>query len=249
MIADSQMWDFSGDEVFFLVIASILTLFAVARYYAPLIRTSPMVSPPSRHKLLALVPLLCLSIVLIVLATASDPATVRGHEDYMTLFIVGAVPWVVFPAIFGGFFGISFRDDAIERRNTPAAIALTGAMLGFTCCYAGSNIGSGDTIWTTIVPALLSAVALFICWFLVELIARASETITIERREPAAWILGGFLTLAGVNFGWAMTGDWKSLDATMTDFFHRAWPTALLMILTIFALRRERARCSAPIQT
>jgi hypothetical protein len=139
--------------------------------------------------------------------------------------------------------GIGLRDDAIERHNSAASIVAMGAMVGHTFCYAGSNIGSGPTIWTTILPAIIASATLMALWLAVELTTHVSETVTIDRDLSSAWALGGFLALAGLNLGWAMSGDFEGWPETMVDFARRGWPAILLAVAAVFAIQIWKPRC------
>jgi hypothetical protein len=239
------MWDFDPDEGFFLFCSAAAAVVMAARYYSAILRISDLIGRNAIRWLLGIWPVGCLCIVYIVLARWSDPATVRGHADYMTLFMSGGALW-----IFGTPLpGISVRDDALERRNVSAAVVAVAAMLGQTFCYAGSNIGSGPTIWTTLVPAFIASGMLVILWLVVEAATAIAETITIERHLASALIFAAFLVLAGVDLGWAMAGDFHDWPSTLRDFALRGWPSAVLAILTIFALRARRPHCSLPMHS
>jgi hypothetical protein len=139
--------------------------------------------------------------------------------------------------------GIGMRDDAIERRNAAAAVVAVGAMVGQTCCYAGSNIGIGPTIWTTILPAVIASGTLMVLWTGIEITTRVSEVVTIDRHLPSALALGAFLVAAGINLGWAMSGDWDSWQTTMIDFARRGWPAVLLAVAAALAIQIGKPRC------
>ena len=91
---------------------------------------------------------------------------VREDFQYEFLFLVAGGAWMAFAAWLMPLANLSFRDDAVERRNGAAAVAVCGALLGATLCFAGSNVGEGETIWTTFLPAVLSIAALFGIWIL-----------------------------------------------------------------------------------
>ncbi|MGD0769173.1 MAG: hypothetical protein ABSB42_13390 [Tepidisphaeraceae bacterium] len=167
----------------------------------------------------------------------------RGHADYMTLFMAGGAAWVFGSVVLMRLMGIGMRDDAIERRNAAAAVVAVGAMVGQTCCYAGSNIGSGPTIWTTILPAVIASGTLMVLWTGIEITTRVSEVVTIDRHLPSALALGAFLVAAGINLGWAMSGDWDSWQTTMIDFARRGWPAVLLAVAAALAIQIGKPRC------
>jgi uncharacterized membrane protein YjfL (UPF0719 family) len=239
------MWDFDGDEVAFILIAGFVSLIFAAKYLRIISTTSQLVCPSQKRLPLLILPVACLAIILTVLWNWSD-SQVRGHLDYMTLFMVGGAMWVFGAGLFSWIVGIDLRSDAIERKNSAAAIVVGSAMLGHTFCYSGSNIGSGPTIWTTILPAIVASATLMIFWFVIELATRVSDTITIDRHVPSALVLGGFLIIAGLDLGWAMSGDWRDWQSTMDDFAVRGLPAAVLAVVAIFAIRFGKPQCTLP---
>ncbi len=242
------MWDFDGDEWAFFVLAGIVAVILAGRYFRDLSAVSQLVCPVAKRLPLLILPIACLLVIFLVLSNWSDPQTVRGHSDYITLFMVGGAPWVFGSSVLTRIMGISLRDDAIERQNTAAAVVACGAMLGQTFCYAGSNIGSGPTIWTTIFPAIIASGTMMVLWTAIELTTHVSEIVTIDRHLLSALALGGFLALAGVDLGWAMSGDWLSWQSTMIDFACRGWPAILFAIAAVPAIQIGKPRCT-PLTT
>ena len=238
------MWDFDGDEWAFFVFAGIVAVILAAKYFRETSSVSRLVCPVQKRLPLVFLPIACLSGILLVLWNWSDPQTVAGHGDYMTLFMVGGALWVFGSPILTRSMGISARDDAIERQNTAAAIVVAGAMVGNARCYAGSNIGSGPTIWTTILPAIIASGTLMILWIGIELTTRLSEVVTIDRHVPSALAACGYLIAAGADLGWAMSGDWENWQATMVDFARRGCPAILFAISAAFAIQIWKPRCT-----
>jgi hypothetical protein len=234
------MWDFDGDEGFFFAVSTIASIVLAIRYYMAILNISSFLAQNSIRFLLGVWPLGCLWIVYFVLAHWSDPTTVRGHPDYMSLFMAGGALWIFATTL----PGISMRDDVLERRNSSAAIVYLAAMLAQTLCYAGSNIGSGPTIWTTIIPAIIASGTLIGLWLVIETTAHISDVIAIERHRPSACVAAAFLVLVGVDLGWAMAGDFVGWLDTFGQFAFRAWPSVLLASLTIVTLRLVRPRCA-----
>jgi uncharacterized membrane protein YjfL (UPF0719 family) len=134
--------------------------------------------------------------------------------------------------------GVSARDDAMRRHNPAAAIAVSGGVLGVMLAYAGSNIGNGPTIWTTLVPAYVSTGVLFALWFVIELAGGVFEAITLDRDEAAGIRLAAFLVSAGAILGRAMAGDWSDWDSTFSEFVALGWPAALLIPAMVMMNRR-----------
>jgi uncharacterized membrane protein YjfL (UPF0719 family) len=144
--------------------------------------------------------------------------------------------------------GIIPRDDAVERRNLAAAIAISGAMLGILLCFAGGNIGDGPGWWVVVFCALLSTAALFVAWTILEMATRVSEVITVDRDTSAGMRLAAFLTACGLILGRAVAGDWLSTEATLRDFLQTAWPVLPLLIVAIVLERVLRPNRENPVR-
>jgi uncharacterized membrane protein YjfL (UPF0719 family) len=126
--------------------------------------------------------------------------------------------------------GISVTDDAIERSNPAAACVACGSMLGVMAIYAWSNVGSGPTIATTLLPALACTVTWLLLWFAVELMSRPSEAIAVDRDLPSGIRHAGMLIAMGLILGRAVAGDWTSWHGTFTDMLRLGWPVVFLPI-------------------
>ncbi|HVX83804.1 MAG TPA: hypothetical protein VH253_03225 [Phycisphaerae bacterium] len=164
----------------------------------------------------------CLAGVWWVLTTMADPA-VRGHAEYELLFFAWGAAWLMWGLGAMGCFGVSWRDDVIERRNPAALPAACGVMMGATCVYAGSNIGTGPTIWTTLGPAALGTAAWLGAWIIMQSIGRVAEAVTVERDVASGVRLLGVLAAAGLIIGTAVAGDWESAMATVRDVVVIGW--------------------------
>jgi hypothetical protein len=236
-----EMWDFDDDEWIFLAVAFAAVIFLGARYFKHLLLVSPMVSPRSTRSMLLITPPICVAFTYCILANWSDPQTVRGHADYMTLFMVGAALWVFASPSFL-VLGVHLRDDAVERKNIAAGIVLSAAMIANTLCCAGSNIGSGPTIWTTLGPAAVATGTLLALWAFIRIFSGVVEVIAIERNVPSACVVATALLAIGANLGWAMSGDWQDWNSTLKDFGNRAWPSLIISFAAILILRIIRPK-------
>src|SRR5262245_39071002 len=234
------MFDFSGDEWLFMVVALVGAVIGIWRWYGTLFRLSRLHARSRAHSLLILAPLVSLALVAIVLQALADPVYVAGHLDYTLLFLAGAACWIFGASEVFSLMGVSTRDDAMRRRNPAAVIAVSGGVLGVALAYAGSNIGNGPTIWTTLLPAFVAAVALLLLWFIVELLGGAFEAITLDRDVAAGIRLAAFLVSAGAILGRAMAGDWFDWAGTFSEFVKLGWPAALL-IPAMVAMNRQLA--------
>jgi uncharacterized membrane protein YjfL (UPF0719 family) len=135
----------------------------------------------------------------------------------------------------------------MRGHNPSAAIAVAGGMVGVMSAYAGSNVGNGPTIWTTLIPALVATGVLLALWLTVELAGGAFEAITLDRDVAAGIRLAAFLVSAGAILGRAMAGDWSNWRSTFTEFAALAWPAALLVPAMTTMNRRYRPTPRKPV--
>src|SRR5688572_15559938 len=223
------MFDFSEDEWVFLFAACVGALFGAWRWYLTLMRISPLNADSKSQALLLFSPLATLLLLLLVLQTLADPVYVAGHLDYTLLFLAGGALWIFVASEAFPLMGVSVLDDAMRRHNPAAAVAVSGGVFGVMLAYAGSNIGNGPTIWTTLVPAFVATVVLLVLWFILELTGGAFEAITLDRDVAAGIRLAAFLMCAGAILGRAMAGDWLDWNSTFQEFIALGWPAALLV--------------------
>lgn len=223
------MFDFSEDEWVFMVVAVAGTCVGAWRWYSTLLRVSPLNGDSRSQVLLNLAPPASLALLMIVLQTLADPVYVAGHLDYTLLFLAGGACWIFGSSEVFALMGVSTIDDAMRRRNPAAAVAVAGGVVGVTLAYAGSNIGNGPTIWTTLAPAFVATTILLAFWFTLELAGGAYEAITLDHDVAAGIRLAAFLICAGAILGRAMAGDWLDWDSTFSEFVKLGWPAALLI--------------------
>jgi hypothetical protein len=227
------------DELFTLLVGLALSLLSAVRWYAPLLRVGPIGRRAPLTGALAITPVACLVGLLVVLQLAAD-ARVRGHPEYLALFLATAgaglgVAGSLLPVV----LGISVRDDALERRNGPAAAVGCGALVAVTIVIAGANVGTGDTIWATLWPAgvavvVLGCVALAHAWA-----CCLAEAITVDRNPAFAIRAVGLHVAVALVLAGAVAGDYVSANATFADFAHRGWPVCPLLIVAILWDRRQ----------
>ncbi|HEX4125425.1 MAG TPA: hypothetical protein VHY37_11910 [Tepidisphaeraceae bacterium] len=233
------MWDLDPDEWFFLIIAILGGAALSVRYFTPLMMTWNL--PIRRRFWLSVWPIACLVPIFIVLCTCADPH-VRGHADYTTLFMVGGVVWTLAASAFLPIVGVRWRDDCLEGSDPAAAIVAASAMLASALCYAGANIGTGPTVWTTILPAGMATAALAGAALIVRLASPVADAVAIDRDIASAAVFGGFLVAAAIILAWAAAGDFVDWNATLGDFARRASWTAIPAAAAIAALWIIRPR-------
>ena len=235
----------SGDEVAVLIFSAIVAMVSWGAWYIGptfVIHVGPR---PAGSRLLQSAPILAAALLWVVLRKAAS-LDVRDDPRYLTFYIVLGAAWVGVWIRFLAMTGISTRDDVVERSNGSAAMAIAGAMLGITLCYAGGNIGNGPGWWVVVFSAGLACVALFAAWMLFETASGISEAVTVDRDPSAGLRLAGFLTACGVILGRGVAGDWVSAEATVRDFGLAAWPVVLLVIAAVVVERVARPTPTTP---
>ena len=201
------------------------------------------------RSLLLAVPLVCAAVLFWVLVryAASD---VRDAPVYLFLYMTLGAAWLgVGGSLVLPLFGLSARDDVIERGNQAAAFAISGALLGITLCFAGGNIGDGPGWWVVVFCALLSTGALFVLWTFLDRSTHLHDAVTIDRDPAAGLRLGGFFVGAGLILGRSVAGDWESAAGTLVDFLIAAWPVLVLWGAAVGVERRLQTSPEAPDRT
>jgi uncharacterized membrane protein YjfL (UPF0719 family) len=241
-----ERWDFEGDEGFFLFAAAAAGVVSAIRWYRWVVISGALARSGWQRAVLGLIPLAGLAFLMFILQTWADPVWVVGRADYTLLFMAGGVLWVFGTVPAFAALGISARDDAIERNNPAATVAVAGAMLGMSLAYTLSNIGGGPTIWTTLVPAIVATTALLALWWVLEVTTHVSEMITVERDVATGLRLGGFLLACGAILGRGMSGDWHDWNGTFMDFVRLAWPCVLLLVFAAVCSLRMKPSPEQP---
>ncbi len=235
----------SGDENLLLFASGIAALVSWGAWYVWLLRLPRLGTRGRPRRLLTLVPGVCALLLYLVLSTAAAH-DVRDSEVYLTLYLVFGLAWVGIGAHALRIFGLSARDDVVERDNESAALAIGGALVALTLCFAGGNIGDGPGWWVVLFSGLLATLALGVLWYVFDRVTAAADQITIER-DPAAGVrLAGFLVACGVGLGRAVAGDWVSAAATVRGFGTAAWPVLPLLLVAIGVDRAARRTPERP---
>ena len=235
----------SDDEVFVTAVATLVGG-AGWMWWFMNVRGIPGFRAPGRVPIAVIAATLSLCGVLLVsillTAAASD---VREAPLYVFMYLVLGLAWLrlahgIFPLL-----GLHPRDDMFERRNQAAVPAWIGAMLGVTFCYAGGNIGDGPGWWVVVFSAGLATAALVLTWFGFGQYTRLVESIAIGRDYASGWRLGALLASTGLIYGFAVTGDWVSAEATVIDFVRRGAPALVIIAGGLFV---ERAFTPTPVR-
>lgn len=160
-------------------------------------------------------------------------AEVRANAGgVFVLTLLGAV-WLTLMTKLFPWFGLSVRDDAVERKNPSALIALCGAVLALGIIYAGANIGEGPSYTNNFFCDFIGTVSFFLLWIFAESIGRISRSISEERDLASGLRMCALLLAFGLIIGRALAGDRHSKTATVQDFIRDGWPSAILLLLAV----------------
>lgn len=236
----------SGDEALITLAAGGIGIFTWFRWYVPLKTVRRLGAPKPGVALLASMPVVCAAALFYVLQTLSA-SDVRDAPVYLFMYMILGAGWVGAGAQLLPFLGLSARDDVVERGNGAAAMAVAGALLGLTCCFAGANVGDGPGWWVVLFSAALATGGFVLSWSLLERIAVVSDTVTIDRDPAAGLRLGGFLVANGLVLGRAVAGDWISAGATLRDFAQVAWVALPLFAVAAVLERMLRPTAERPV--
>ena len=235
----------SEDEVFVLIGCTVVSLFTWLPWLWHAAFTARRCSKLSHRWGLYVFPLLCAAALAAVLRFYSSQ-DVQNSPIYITFYLVMGAAWVGFASRFLGLFGLSARDDVIERANPAAAYAIGGALLGLTLCFAGGNIGDGPGWWVVVFSAALSTLPFFLLWALLHRFTGLADSVTIDRDPASGLRLAGYFIGAGLILGRSVAGTWVSMEATVRDFAMTAWPVLLLWIAAVLLERTFRPTRERP---
>lgn len=175
-------------------------------------------------------PLLGVIVLVAVLKTAADPEVRASGSAYFPWFVGLGLVWMFGSAACFKAVHLDYHADVVENRNPAAVWAIALALLGAELTYVGGNIGQGEEVSTTFFAAGLALGVWFALWVLVELLARPSEAIVVDRDLASGIRLGGLLVAQGFVLGRAVAGDWVSFDGTLRDFAAFGWPAGLAAV-------------------
>lgn len=221
----------SDDEFSILIFAGVIAAMLALRWYrAVLLARERGFALPERIAL-GIAPLAGLAIIyaVIVMAASGD---VRNDPGYVFFYCLVGMVWLLGAGVGLEYLGISYRDDAVERRNPAAAILLVGMVLAHAAIYAGANIGNGPGWWTVVAAAGVGSAAWALLWLVGELLCGLSDDITVCRDVPAALRLAGYALAMGLICARGAAGDWTSLRQTVIEF-GVAWPIIPLTAVVI----------------
>lgn len=226
----------SDDELCLMMVAVGFGLTFWVVYYVQFAARPRLRPAPPTQAALLLTPVVCLGALLGMLTTAAS-FDVVSNGLYVALYFCYGAAWIGGMVQITEYLGVGMRADAVERGNSAAGYAVTGALLGFTACYAGGNIGDGPGWWAVTFAAGLATTGFVALWALTEAATHMSEAVTIER-DPAAGVrMGGFLLALGLILGRAAAGDFYNFDQQFNDFA-RQGVLAVGVVLAALVLER-----------
>jgi uncharacterized membrane protein YjfL (UPF0719 family) len=226
----------SGDEVLVFIACTFVSLFTWIPWLWQAAFCARRCSRTGDRWGLFVFPLLGAALLAAVLRLFSS-WDVQSSPVYTAFYLVMGAAWVGFACRFLALFGLSARDDVIERGNPAATFAIGGALLGLTLCFAGGNIGDGPGWWVVVFSAALSTLAFFLLWALLHRYTGLADAVTIDRDPASGLRLAGYFIGSGLILGRAVAGDWASMTATVVDFVATGWPVALLWAAAVLLER------------
>ena len=237
--------NFDGDEVFLLFGSGFVSFLGFAHWFVGLRPISKLGSHALHRAPFYLAVLAGFLFLGLVLWRWVDPQIweTSGYESLVFL-MGGACLSIVFKLL--RWFGISLRDDAFERRNFAAVLALSGMALGVLITYAAANIGTGPSFWNNVFSSLLATGALVATWVVMATAGGAAISIVEERDTASGLRVGLFLVAEAFILGRAVAGNWTSTAATTQDFLRDGWPAVLLCVVAVFTERVLRPTPANP---
>jgi len=196
----------------------------------------------------ALIAPLCAAVVMFFVLLKWSSHDVQSNLLYILFYFAMWFGWLGAGQLILPYFGLSVRDDLFERQNPAAAVAIAGALIGFTLAFAGGNIGDGPGWWVVLFSSGLATGTLVLLWVIGNLISRVAEAITIDRDVAAGWRALGFFIGGGLVVGRAAAGNWQSAGATMSDFIGKGWPVLIVWVVTVVLDVAFRPSPASPIQ-
>ena len=185
----------------------------------------------------------CVALSLTMIAVALHrwgAAEVRTHVSEILLLTGGGAVWLILATKLFPWLGLSVHDDAVERRNVAALVALSGAILAVAIIYAGGSLGEGPSYLNNLFSATLGTTGWLVLWVLLELGSNVSKSIAEERDLASGLRLCAFLVAVALVLGRAVAGDWHSETATLHDFVRDGWPAAPLCGIALIIERFAR---------
>jgi hypothetical protein len=168
---------------------------------------------------------------------------IRSDPAMLGPIVCSSEFWVFICVELFSWLGLSLREDAMERRNLSALIAISGAAIAITLITAGGNIGEGPSLSNNIFSVLLGCLAFVSLWLILDKTSGTIASITEERDLASGIRAAGLLISFGLILGRGVAGNWRSVAATLLDLVHDSAAGPLLLLIAIpieHALRPSR---------
>jgi hypothetical protein len=235
----------SDDEVAVAVVSTFVALVTTGIWISALRARGNVFGPTPWKRALQWAPLQATALVLLVLrmSAASD---VRDDARYLYLYTAWGAAWIGVAMLWLPLFGLSARDDVVERRNSAAGLALCSLPFAFGLAYVGGNIGDGPGWWVVLASSGLATAASWLLIWLALSPGRAHESITIERDVASALRFGGLIVAEAAVLGRAVAGDWQGAEGLLRDFAVRGWPALALAFVALVLERPLRPNAATP---
>jgi len=178
-----------------------------------------------------------MALIGVVLKLWSDPNVRSDDLAFFYFFLTGA-GWMIASDWVWEMLGLSLRDDVLERHNAATPVVIAGAYLGTALCFAGANIGNGPGWPAVLLCAVLSTVALFALWGVLNACTRMGFWVTVDGHLAIGIRISALLLAWGMILGRSVAGPWVSTPHTLKSFAEFAWPSIVLLILEIVIHRR-----------
>src|SRR5687768_6040620 len=117
----------SGDEIFISIICAGLSLLFWGYWYAVASSVFAFTGGYTARRILLITPLVCTAILYFILRRLAS-FDVQEDYRYIAMYLTMGLAWIGINMSLCRNLGIIPRDDAVERRNLAAAIAISGAM-------------------------------------------------------------------------------------------------------------------------
>lgn len=231
------MEEISGDEAMALMVSGTVALIMWVRVLLNVsaLRLRPRRSPVVDAALFGLPAVITIALVAMLMSWAD--AAVRTSIVYLFFYVVLGLAWVGAALWIFGWLGISLRDDALERNNGAAAVALYGGCVALTLAYAGGNFGDGPGWWVVVFSSGLGTLSLVALWIAFNKLTWIVDRIVIDRDVGAALHVSLLFIACGVVAMRSAAGDWQSAVQTIIDFAPGWLP---MLGLLAFAVAVER---------
>jgi len=235
----------SEDEGLVVFVSLALWVLTWIWWYWELGAGSKLRAERTASRMLALVPPGALLVLYAILRRWASFG-VRDSAEYLFQYVALGAAWLGVALRFLPWLGISARDDVAERGNPAAAVALTGALLGITLCYAGGNVGDGPGWWVVLFSSGLATTGFFLAWAVLESTAHPSDAVTIDRDVASGIRQAAFCVAQGAILARGVAGDWESAAATLRDLAAHGWPVLAVLALAILFERALRPTEAEP---